>query len=264
MARAHKVTFPKAGEKQRFESVIRAERFILDLYKGHVPKVPKRIVIIFDHVFEKELAHRLGLKAADGLYPYAHGGWIARNRSFALLRIGIGAPLASVAVEELIAMGARSFLILGTAGGLEKPEAGRLVLCTKALRDEGTSHHYLPNSMYVEPDKVLTGRLVSALRKERIEFIKGPTWTIDAPYMESKEELDIYASKGILTVEMEAAAVFAVAKVRKAKAAAAFVVSDVLTKKGWSGFVAGRRKTDFENLAAVARLFARVGLGKNY
>jgi purine-nucleoside phosphorylase len=82
--------------------------------------------------------------------------------------------------------------------------------------------------------------------------------------MESKEELDMYARKGIMTVEMEAAALFAVAKVRKAKAAAVFVVSDVLTSKGWSGFVAGRRKEDFENLARVARLFSRLDLGKNY
>ena len=100
------------------------------------------------------------------------------------------------------------------------------------------------------------------MRRAGVEFIKGPSWTIDAPYMESKEELKEYAGKRILTVEMEAAALFAVARVRRAKAAAVFLVSDVLTETGWSGFVAGRKKSDLDGVARVGRAFAL--LGKRY
>ena len=104
-------------------------------------------------------------------------------------------------------------------------------MCNKALRDEGTSHHYLPDSVYVESDERLTQRLARSLDKFGIEYQTSPTWTIDAPYMETKREIAHYRKSGVKTVEMEAAALFSVAKVRGAKVAAVFAVSDILDKE---------------------------------
>jgi len=141
---------------------------------------------------------------------------------------GIGAPHAVTFMEEMIACGTREFVNMGTAGGLS--ETG-VFLCNKAVRDEGTSHHYLPDSVYVESDERLTQRLARSLDKFGIEYQLSPTWTIDAPYMETKREIAHYRKSGVKTVEMEAAALFSVAKVRGAKIAAVFAVSDLLDKE---------------------------------
>jgi uridine phosphorylase len=141
---------------------------------------------------------------------------------------GIGAPHAVTFMEEMIACGTREFINMGTAGGLS--ETGVFV-CNKAVRDEGTSHHYLPDSVYVSSDESLTKRLARSLDHVGIEYQISPTWTIDAPYRETKREIAHYRKSGIKTVEMEAAALFSVAKVRGAKIAAVFAVSDLLEKE---------------------------------
>jgi|SRR3989344_5951986 len=141
---------------------------------------------------------------------------------------GIGAPHAVTFMEEMIACGTREFINMGTAGGLS--ETGVFV-CNKAVRDEGTSHHYLPDSIYVEPNEKLTKNLTRSLDKLGIKYQIGATWTIDAPYRETKREIAHYRKSGVKTVEMEAAALFSVAKIRGAKITAVFAVSDVLGEK---------------------------------
>ncbi len=141
---------------------------------------------------------------------------------------GIGSPNAATVMEELIAMGGKTFLNIGTAGGLHSEGT---FICEKALRDEGTSHHYLAKGKYVFPDKKLTEKFAKHLTEKNISYLRGATWTIDAPYRETKAEIKHYAKKGIKTVEMETSALFAVASYRKVKIASAFVVSDLLGKK---------------------------------
>src|SRR3989344_4537508 len=141
---------------------------------------------------------------------------------------GIGAPYSSTIIEELIALGGRKFINIGTAGGLRHEG---IFLCNKAIRDEGTSYHYIPHEKYSYPDKILTKKLGNLIKKNKLEFSIAPTWTIDAPYRETKKEAAHYKKEGVATVEMEASALFAVASVRKVKIAAAFVVSDVLGEK---------------------------------
>ena len=141
---------------------------------------------------------------------------------------GIGSPHAVTVLEEAISLGSRNFINMGTAGGLK--EEG-FFLCTKALRDEGTSYHYLPHGHFSHPDPKLTKKLGQSMASLGIKYKEAPTWTIDAPYRETKVEINKYRKMGIATVEMEASALFAVASLRKVKIASAFVVSDVLGEK---------------------------------
>jgi uridine phosphorylase len=143
---------------------------------------------------------------------------------------GIGAPNAVVVLEELIALGGEQFINVGAAGGLN--DFG-VFLCDRAIRDEGTSHHYIPRGKYSYPDKGLTGKLGKSMKKLGFEFERGTTWTIDAPYRETKTEIRHYKGQGVKTVDMEASALFSVASVRKVKMAAAFVVSDILGEDKW-------------------------------
>src|SRR3989344_6408269 len=140
---------------------------------------------------------------------------------------GIGAPNAVAVFEELIALGGKEFLNIGTAGGLHHEG---IFLCKKALRDEGTSYHYLKNGMFAYPDKNLTEKISKVLKSKGMEYFQGTSWTIDAPYRETRAEVERYAKQGISTVEMEASALFAVAQYRKVKIASVFVVSDLLKK----------------------------------
>lgn len=143
---------------------------------------------------------------------------------------GIGSPHAATVMEELIALGGKKFINIGSAGGLK---SFGTFLCEKSIRDEGTSHHYIPKGKFAYPSNSLTKRLEKSLLKNNISFQKGTSWTIDAPYRETIAEIKKYKEEGVSTVEMESSALFAVAEVRKVKVASAFVVSDVLGEKKW-------------------------------
>jgi len=147
---------------------------------------------------------------------------------------GLGAPAASTVMEELIALGVKQFINVGTAGGLQASLAiGDTVICDRAIRDEGVSHHYLAESPYVVPTPSLTERLEDVLVARGIPIVRGATWTSDAPYRQTVEEVEYYRAKGIMTVEMEAAALFAVAEYRKVEIACAFVISNSLAGSAW-------------------------------
>jgi uridine phosphorylase len=147
---------------------------------------------------------------------------------------GIGAPVAVAILEELTALGCRRFVSIGTAGSLQPDLAvGEMVVCERAVRDEGTSHHYVRASEYAEASGPLTRRLEEALAAHGRSFVRGASWTIDAFYRETIAEARHYQSQGVLTVEMEAAALFAVAAYRGVQAAAVFTVSDSLAGLEW-------------------------------
>jgi uridine phosphorylase len=139
-------------------------------------------------------------------------------------------------LEELTALGARRFISIGLAGALTRDlNIGDVVICTEAVRDEGVSHHYLPPGRTVTPSHALTSELEHTLGRMGLAFTSGPTWTIDTPYRETVNEVRHYQMQGVLTVEMEAAALFAVAVHRGIDVAAAFVISDLLGDDEWHG-----------------------------
>ena len=147
---------------------------------------------------------------------------------------GPGAPFAGMVVEELSAIGVARFVIVGLAGSLQsRVRVGDIVLCERALRDEGTSFHYLAPGKFVRPSPELTRRLRTTIERARVPFVAGTSWTIDAPYRETVEEIRRYRARGILTVEMEASAVFTIARLRRRQAGAIFVISDHLDERGW-------------------------------
>ena len=89
---------------------------------------------------------------------------------------------------------------------------GDLVLCDAAIRDEGVSHHYLPPGRLATAPVEATAALGAAMREAGHQFRTGTSWTIDTPYRETLDEVRHYQAEGVLCVEMEAAALFAVAE----------------------------------------------------
>ena len=148
---------------------------------------------------------------------------------------GFGAPSAVSALERVIVMGAERIVIVGLAGALQKhQQIGDIVICDRAIRDEGTSYHYVSPAKYALPSKSLTELLTDELGRGKRPYTVGTTWTTDAPYRETREEILQYQAEGVLTVEMEASAVFALGTVHRTHAAAAFVISDTLGDLSWN------------------------------
>jgi uridine phosphorylase len=138
-------------------------------------------------------------------------------------------------LEELIAFGIKKFVSLGAAGGLQqRMNVGDIVVCDRAIRDEGTSLHYLPGKKYAYPCPDLTENFCEVFEREGIQYNEGTSWTTDAPYRETIEELRQYRSSGVATVEMEAAALFAAGAYRGVSVSAIFAISDLLSEEDWN------------------------------
>ncbi|MEU7148630.1 phosphorylase [Streptomyces sp. NPDC045456] len=145
---------------------------------------------------------------------------------------GPGAPAAGLVLEQLLALGAHTVITVGTAASLQTClDAGDIVVCSRALRDEGLSRHYLAPARYARPAPALSSRLHQGLRAHGLPAHTGAAWSTDAPYRETAQEVAQCRTEGILVADMEAAAVFAVAEHRGAAAAAVFVVADSLVNR---------------------------------
>jgi uridine phosphorylase len=177
-----------------------------------------------------------------------HGG-----RDLLIGRFPIGAPATITLVEDLIACGARRLLFVGAAGSLSRDlPIGSLALATGANREEGTSFHYLPADASPRPAPALLAALRRAASDRRRTLAEGPVWTTDAVYRELTAKVQAYAAQGVLAVEMEAAALFAVARFRGVEAALIVAMSDELFHPWVAGFHAEEYRSGILEATEIA------------
>src|SRR5206468_10326486 len=125
----------------------------------------------------------------------------------------VGASFAVLTAEQLFVSGCRFLISITSAGQIEPMgPTPYFVLIDRALRDEGTSHHYLPPSLFAEADPGLADRAFRDLSALPIAVHRGASWTTDAPYRETENAIDSARAQGALAVEMEAAALYAFAR----------------------------------------------------
>lgn len=128
----------------------------------------------------------------------------------------IGGPYAVLVAEQMAACGVRAVIGLASAGRIDpRLPMPSLVVPTKALRDEGTSLHYLPPSRYVDAPEPSASILTEELAGMGLPTTRGAVWTTDAPYRETAEQIRAHAAEGVLAVEMQAASLFALAQARR-------------------------------------------------
>lgn len=157
-----------------------------------------------------------------------------QGRRLAFFHSGVGAPLAAGLLEEVIAWGCRKFIVCGGAGVLNSEIAmGHLVVPLSAVRDEGTSYHYLPPAREVHPLPEAVAAIQTVLERHAIPYVVGKTWTTDAFYRETPGKVQRRRDEGCLTVEMEAAAFFAVARFRQVMLAQILYGGDDLGGEQW-------------------------------
>ncbi len=141
------------------------------------------------------------------LYRFTEAG-----REFGVVGCAVGAAFAVLVAEELFACGCQLLISMTSAGQLAplRPPP-YFVLIERALRDEGTSYHYLPPAPFSAAPAGLLTSLAGAFEASSVPVVRGATWTTDAPFRETPAAIAAMQERGLLAVEMEAAALYAFA-----------------------------------------------------
>ncbi len=156
------------------------------------------------------------------------------GKHLAVFHPGVGAPLAAGLLEEVIALGCKKFIACGGAGVLDGNIAvGHIIVPTTALRDEGTSYHYLPASREVSANPEAVAAIEKVLKAHNCEYVLAKTWTTDGLYRETAAKVQRRKAEGCIVVEMEAAAFFAVAQFRGVPFAQLLYGGDDVSSNEW-------------------------------
>ena len=195
------------------------------------------VICFFQDVIERVVsAHRARVvvenRWEDGphtVYEITH-----RGQRLAFFHPGVGSSLSAALLEEVIGFGCRKFVACGGCGVL-KPDiaTGHLIVVDSAMRDEGTSYHYLPPGREVQANEPALRALVTVLNEQGVPYLVGKTWTTDAPYRETVAKIQKRKAEGCLTVEMEAAALMAVAQFRHVPFGQILYAGDDLSGVEW-------------------------------
>ncbi|MDZ7341950.1 MAG: nucleoside phosphorylase [candidate division KSB1 bacterium] len=201
--------------------------------------IPERCVICFfqDVIHKLNLQQRLTKIADQKSEIGKHPVYVLEfnGQQLALYHPGVGAPLCAGLLEEVIARGCQKFIVVGSAGVLDSSIArGHVLVPTAAVRDEGTSYHYLPPSREVAAHPRAVQAIETVLKRNEIDYLLTKTWTTDAFYRETPGKIALRKSEGCLTVEMEAAALFAVAQFRNVILGQILYSGDDVGGKEWN------------------------------
>jgi uridine phosphorylase len=198
---------------------------------GPLPRLPQAAVLthqasLFRHFAPRFHRRRSPLAADVYVRPRSQG------RVAMVGGLGVGAPATAIAVEELAVAGLRRIVAVDIGGSIDPSVAsGDIVLVEGGLALDGTSPHY-SSEVIVRASPVLTEALASALSRGGVPYTPGLVWSTDAPYRETPALIEAQRSQGAVLVDMETAALFAVAAALGIEAAAILVAADELFD-GW-------------------------------
>lgn len=198
---------------------------------------PHCVLCFFPEVLSK-LAANGTLKLVTTLYSEMSPNPVyiltVGERQITVTHPGVGAPLAAFYLEILIAYGCDKFIAVGGAGTLRSDLGlGHLVIPNSAVRDEGTSYHYLPPSRTVAGSPVAIAAIEQILTGKAVPYVVGKTWTTDGIFRETRSRVERRQSEGCLVVEMETATFFAVAQFRDVIFGQILYCGDDLTGAEW-------------------------------
>lgn len=197
------------------ENLLREARRQKALSPGHVPKIclldPDGDIVRWLVGTKRATRHPRWACYHTDLYACEHDGV-----QFGILGCAVGASFAVLVAEELFASGCELLVSVTSAGQVVAvAEPPYFILIEKALRDEGTSYHYLPPAdfSHISPD--VLSAIEGGFATAPMRVHRGATWTTDAPFRETAPALAHCHELGIMAVEMEAAALYAFAEARK-------------------------------------------------
>jgi uridine phosphorylase len=218
----------------------RAEPGVIEahlLHPGEHAICPVAVLCFFNDVLDQ--------LAAEGRlrHVYTLRSEIGQNRVYefdtpdgpvTVVHPGVGAPLAAAIVEEVAALGARTFVACGGAGALVDDLAlGHVMVVTSALRDEGTSLHYAAPGRVIDADPLGVGVLAETLSALDVPYYLGRTWTTDGFFRETRSRIQRRRDEGCSVVDMESSAFIAVARYRGLRFAQLLYAGDSLAGAEW-------------------------------
>ena len=189
------------------------------------------------------------------LHTFEHEGL-----SYGIVGCAVGAAFAVLVAEELFASGCKLLVSMTSAGQILPIQAPPyFIVIERALRDEGTSYHYLAPADYSTADETLLRLCEEALAIAGVAVQVGATWTTDAPFRETAHAIDNAKKAGMLAVEMEAAALYAFAGARKKPV---LCIAHVTNQMGriegdFEKGVADGAEKSLKLIAAIARAYER-------
>jgi uridine phosphorylase len=230
------MSFPNHPDKHLHDSLLNPQDIVG--YRRHLGRLPKidaieGVLFCLEKGLPKRLHRRIPVRFAGSmlgeLYQLKKAKTVGVMSNF-----GGGAPIVVELAEELVAMGVKRIVLLTWGGALQPGlQPGDIVVCDRAIRDDGASHHYLPPAKYIQAHPALVERLANAIKSRTARCSIGTTWTTDAPYRETLAEVRDYQEEGVQTVEMESAGLFAVGQVRGIETVSAVVIMDSLANLKW-------------------------------
>lgn len=181
------------------------------------------------------------------------------GREVGIVGCAVGAPYAVLIAEQMFACGCKTLVSLTSAGQIAA--AGKppfFVVIDRALRDEGTSYHYAPPAEFAAADPALVSAVSAALAAAGLPAAQGASWTTDAPFRETEAAIAAARARGILAVEMEAAALYAFAQARRQRV---LCLAHVTNQMGQAGedFEKGEADGTTLSLAVLTAVVNRVG-----
>lgn len=218
------------------------------------------VVVPLIPALERRLLHAIGAPPPQP-HPIQHQAlYHPAGYPFSVIASPMGAPMAVMLLEQLIALGARRLLYLGFCGALVPSyRIGDLFLPTHAIREEGTSYHYLPADVVPCASLAMQAALHVQAQRRHWPIQQGPIWTTDAPYRETPHKIRQFQEASVHAVDMEMAAVFAVGQYRQCEVGALLVVSDECYHPVWKpGFGVSRLRQACDDAVAIAVAAASV------
>ena len=188
---------------------------------------------LFDQLVDKFNGIEIALNSnGNGKLPIYKINY--EGHEIALFMSRVGASACIVQYEEIFAMGLEKMVVFGTCGVLDKSiDDLAIIIPNSAIRDEGTSYHYLPEGDSIELDATYKDLFIEILKEHDFDYVTGPTWTTDAFYRETRDKVNYFKEKGCLCVEMEASAIAAICKYKNLHSFIFFYAGDNLDSVTW-------------------------------
>lgn len=224
---------PHYGETYDAEALFSPEEAI-DAQGDGLSDIPPAVILGYQDTLHEAVRERadepITVVRSQRLYPLSKSvGFVPVNES------GIGAPVSATITENVLAAGAEVVVMLGGCAALQTefaPDAA--LLPTRSVRDEGVSHHYVPQEESVMATPELVDAIDNAFTAVEFDTHRGPTWTTSAMYRETVPQIEHYRKEGFVSLCMESAAIWAVCQYRGADAATIHEIGDYLAPGEWT------------------------------
>ena len=188
---------------------------------------------LYNDVIEKFSSKEVGYISCAN---YESNVYIIKYKDFEItfFMAHVGACRIADDIEQLKTHGVDTFIIFGNCGVLDKSiEDCSIIIPTLGFREEGTSYHYIPASATIDMNPKYVDDFIQIVKSKNFSYVKGCTWTTDAPYRETRKKVDYFKNKGCVCVEMEGTAIAAVCQKYKLNYFTLYYAGDNLDSVDW-------------------------------